>query len=380
MSGAVISPSLKAIGEAFPQDDSAFWARLILTLPGLFIALSAPFAGLIADKVGRVKLLIGSLILYAVAGSGGLWISELWLLLASRAALGLAVGGLMTAVIALVGDYYEGPARGKFLGQQASFMAMGGVVIVLIGGLLADISWRHPFLIYLFSVAFLPMVIFFVREPSAEDKAGHSGGLPENVDAHKQRTLVILYATALISMILFYVVITEASFLLEQLEPGISKSRVGLAITCTTFVSGLTSLCYRYLRRWMSYQGGYVLCFGFIALGYLTIHYASSVGGFMVGAAIGGIGMGLMMPNSSTWLLSLSTPVNRGRLTGLLTAAVFMGQFLSPIATRPLDQLFTIQGTFLVSSLVAAGVSIAYLIWELGLRRNQPQGLGVKNS
>jgi hypothetical protein len=47
---------------------------------------------------------------------------------------------------ALIADYYVGAARGQFLGLQAAFMALGGVVFLTFGGFLADVNWRLPFL------------------------------------------------------------------------------------------------------------------------------------------------------------------------------------------------------------------------------------------
>jgi len=135
-------------------------------MPALIIAFSAPFSGFLADKAGRKSLLIFGLILYAIAGNTGLYLSDLYLLIAGRALLGIAVAAIMLASVTLVGDYFIDKARSRFLGIQASFMAAGGIVFLVSEGLLADIHWRWPFAIYAVSLGILFMALLFIHEPA----------------------------------------------------------------------------------------------------------------------------------------------------------------------------------------------------------------------
>ena len=57
-----------------------------LTAPALVIALVAPFAGRLADAVGRVRLLTLALVAYAVLGTAPLYLTSLGGIVASRAA------------------------------------------------------------------------------------------------------------------------------------------------------------------------------------------------------------------------------------------------------------------------------------------------------
>ena len=100
-------------------------------------------------------------------------LDDLYAILASRAALGVAVAGTMTSVTALVGDYYSGEARTRYAGLQSLAMSLGAVVCVAAGGLLADVGWRLPFLIYLTGWAVLVPVLLYVVEPR---RAGRRAG------------------------------------------------------------------------------------------------------------------------------------------------------------------------------------------------------------
>ena len=59
----------------------------------------------------------------------------------------------------------------------------------------------------------------------------------------------------------------------------------------------------------------------------------------VLGLLIGGIGMGVLIPNSNIWIVSLSPDSMRGRIVGGLTTSIFIGQFISPIVTEPILQL-----------------------------------------
>lgn len=129
MAGATIAPALPAMQEQFNSVENAeFWVRLVLTIPGLFIVLGAFAAGALIDRYSKKKFLISCMIVYALAGSSGLFLDSLFAILAGRAIMGLGVAGIMTTVITLFSDYYSGNERARALGMQSSFMALGGVI------------------------------------------------------------------------------------------------------------------------------------------------------------------------------------------------------------------------------------------------------------
>src|SRR3954451_24136955 len=147
MSVITISPALPQMTAAFSGvKNSALLVKLVLTIPALMIALFSPITGRLIDHYGRLKILWFALALYAVAGSAGFYLHNLYHILISRAVLGISVGMSMTIVITLIADYFEGIERQKFVGIQIAFMSMGGILFIGLGGILADQGWRYPFL------------------------------------------------------------------------------------------------------------------------------------------------------------------------------------------------------------------------------------------
>lgn len=105
MAGTTVAPSLPAIEQNFLSTANVgLLSRMVLTLPSVFVALCAPVAGMLADRFGRKRLLLGAILLYSLSGISGLFADSLAGLLVGRAFLGLAIGGIMTIGTALVGD------------------------------------------------------------------------------------------------------------------------------------------------------------------------------------------------------------------------------------------------------------------------------------
>ena len=135
MSVIVISPTLPAMSADFDKVANVnFLVQMVLTLPALFIAITSPLAGILIDRFGRLKLLLISMIIYAFAGTAGLYLDNIYYLLVSRALLGVSVGMSMTIVITLIADYFDGAERQKFTGIQVAFMSIGGIIMVGLGG------------------------------------------------------------------------------------------------------------------------------------------------------------------------------------------------------------------------------------------------------
>jgi MFS family permease len=95
MSLITISPALPQMAIAFSGvKNSGFLVKLVLTIPALMIAVFSPITGRLIDRYGRLKILWFSLVLYAIAGSAGYYLKDLYQILISRAVLGMAVACL----------------------------------------------------------------------------------------------------------------------------------------------------------------------------------------------------------------------------------------------------------------------------------------------
>jgi EmrB/QacA subfamily drug resistance transporter len=113
-------------------------------------AASTPMWGKLGDRLGRKPLLETSLVLFLAASAVCGAAQDMTWLIVSRAAQGVAAGGLMTLAMAAVGDLVSARERGRYQGYIAVAFGLATVVGPLIGGVLVEhASWRWVFYVNL---------------------------------------------------------------------------------------------------------------------------------------------------------------------------------------------------------------------------------------
>ncbi len=358
LAATIISPSLPGMADAFSDVPNVdLLVPLALTMPALFIAVGALFAGYLLDKIGRRPVLIVSLILYGVFGTVGFFLDSLIGILISRAILGLAVAGIMSGFTTLILDYFEGDELNKFLGWQGAFIGLGGMVFLLAAGILADVGWKFPFLVHLFALLILPGVFISIVEPeklpnASESRAVDAGKLP-------WRQVAPIYMIALVGMIIFFVFPVQIPFYLAE-NPEITGSQVGLALSLNTLSSVIAALLYQRIKARFSFQFIVGLIFIFFALNHFIVSLSPSYSIVVTGLLVGGLGIGLFPPNNSGWLATVTQPQIRGKAVGGMTSLTFLGQFLSPIVTQPIIERVGLADTFTLLAIVTLLIGLLF--------------------
>ncbi len=343
MAGATIAPSLPQINAVFAEvENAALLTKLVLTIPGLFIAICAPIAGWLIDRFGRKKLLLAGLVVYGISGASAVFLNNLYLILVGRMFLGIAVAAIMTTSTTLIADYFQDEkARNQFMGMQGAFMAVGGIVFIMLGGVLADINWRYPFLIYLASFAVLPTALWVLYEPMLKKSITHvEGEIPELTQLPKEakKWLVINYLSALVGMSIFYMIPVQIPFLLKELTE-VSNTQVGQAISVGMVAGAIMSFNYQRIRARFNFTQIYILIFLLMAIGYFLVSQSKEYWQVLCSLFVSGLGFGMMMPNTNLCLMKVSPPAMRGRIIGGVSSFVFIGQFLSPLLSLPVIEL-----------------------------------------
>ncbi|MGD8412837.1 MAG: MFS transporter [Candidatus Latescibacterota bacterium] len=371
MAPVTVAPGLPGMRDHF-ADSAEFLTKLVLTAPALSIAIFGSFVGWLIDKRGRKRVLLWSMVLYAVAGTSGLYLNSAEALLAGRLLLGVAVAGTMTASTTLVGDYFRGADRNRVIGLQAAAMNLGGVIFVSLGGVLAEWHWRGPFLVYAASLLLIPPVVAYLRDPereatAAEDAAANRGHIKRVLGL-----LVFLYTTTLVMQIAFFMVPVQFPFFLEHIGET-SPSRVGLALALMTICSGTTAVSFKWIRARSGSLFILALSFGLMGVGYLFLSSATGFEQTVISLMVFGLGLGMTFPNLVGWLMDGTPRQIRGRVVGGLMTVGFAGQFLSPIAVLPLIAQFGLDGAFRVVGVVLA-TSASVALTGLAVKRISRNG------
>lgn len=357
MSGITIVSSLPLISHTFSDiPNIEFLSKLMLTIPSIVIALFSPFAGHIVDKFGRLKPLYIGIFLFIIGGSSGFYLHDFYVILVGRAILGLGVSLIMTSSTALIGDYFSEEVRHKFMSKQGMVVALGGIVFITTGGLLAQMHWSYPFAIYLIPILFVPFLVKSLYEPQ---KHKHTEEL------ELETRLLPVYFTAFFVMVLFYMLPTQFPYLIVNTLGG-KPQTIGFVIATAMTFNALTSIQYAKIKARFSYIQIYAATFALFAFGLFIISQASSISGLFIATAPIGMGFGLLFVNTNSWFLSLVPAHKRGKAAGVLTSSLFLGQFASPILFEPIVSTYGVQMLFLVVSGVSISVAFVLLLKSRG--------------
>jgi MFS family permease len=371
MSNATITPSLPGLQAQFSDDPlAAMLTRLLITAPSLLVAIVAPFAGALTDRLGRRRPLLTGLVIYAIAGTAGLYLGSLEAILASRLALGLGVALIMTAQAALVGDYFEGAARGRLMGYQMSATNLGGLIFVSAAGVLAATDPRLPFAIYGLAALVFPFLARVLPEPArAAGGKLATGPHYDTAEPGWRMTATIMAIAAGLTFVVFYAVPTQLPYHLAGL--GLSDpTNAGAAMGAMMLAAAVMSVVSGWIRPSLGRIGTPVSGYLSLAAGFAGVAAGHSLGAAMVSTALIGAGLGLCMPTFITTALNVTPARYRGLVSGLFTSAIFLGQFLSPLATQPLVSHLGYAGAFSMGSI--AFVILAVVLTLVLRRRPEP--------
>lgn len=363
MANATISPALPGLERLFADDpNAAMLTRLLVPAPSLCVALCAPFAGLVADRHGRRRLLLAGVILFVIAGCGGLVLPDLPSIFASRLVLGVAVALIMTAQTALIGDYFSGDARSALSGLQISARNFGGLLFISLAGWCAAISPRLPFAIYGIAAAFLPLMWKVIVD---SPRISPAPGAQEEHGSREPSSWVLLFALLVLlqaaTNMVFFIMPTQLSFFFEAAGYN-SAVMTGAALGVLTLSGGCVALLYGRVQPVISYTGIFALGYGAMTLGFLVLGLpATGLGSFAAAAAIGA-GYALVSPSFVTLALGLAPLRRRGAAGGILTASVFIGQFCSPLLSTPVIASYGYAGLFHGTALLLASMAVAFVL------------------
>jgi MFS family permease len=353
--GAVLlAPVLPRIQDAFAGTPGVeTLTPVVLTAPALVIGLTAMVAGRIVDRVGRKRLLVGALVVYAFAGTAPLWLSSLPLIVGSRVVVGLTEAAIMTCCTTLLADYFHGSQRERYFGLQVVCTTVAATVFFGLGGALGAQDWRTPFWLYAVSLPLAVLAAKYIWQP-APQTAGRTGALPPL----PWRQLAAPVAASLVGGLVFYVLIVELSFKLDSLGVE-STGTIGAVSAIGSLGTATGAFLFGRLAR-LGPAVTVTAAFALSGLGLLGLALAGSVPVVVVFAVVTGFGNGLLLPSLLTWALGALTFEQRGRGTGVWTSAVFIGQFVCPLLVLGLsDAISGLDSALLVLGVAAVLAAVA---------------------
>lgn len=360
-----IAPVLPKLAEAFAHEPRVeLLSRLVLTMPALFVIFGAPVAGLVADRYGRRPLALGSMALYSIAGTSAYFADTLMQILVGRALLGLGMAGIFTAATALISDHYYGRERSRLMGFQGAAMTVGGVIFTGLGGILAELGWRLPFLLYLLGLGVLVLAALVIVEP----RARRHRPLAEGEKHLPVMLFALLYGAAILGHAAFFAVPVQMPFhLLETF--GIGGVGTGFILALAIVFAAITSVNYGRIKGHLSYSAILILCYALMGIGFTIVGLSTHVAMLAGGLCISGAAAGVLLPVMNNWVTDITSNAARARALAVFSTTIFLGQFLSPLATTPLVQHFGYGAFFLFLGLSMLALCLVVIIGARSLNR-----------
>ncbi|MBC2664902.1 MFS transporter [Novosphingobium flavum] len=377
MAIVLLAPILPALLDQFsdiPRHE--YLVPMVLTVPALCVALFSPIAGIMGDYFGRRRLLLVSFLIYAVVGVAPVYLDGLGPIIASRVAVGIAEAMIMVLSTTMIGDYFDGPARDRWLAAQTAMASISALVFFNVGGFLGTFGWRAPFWVYASALLMFALVARFTWEPSERDASDEADAAPHHASwaGFPWLRMAGIMLVTVFGSVLFYTVQIQSPVGLTEL--GITDpARTGFLTSLASIGVPIGTLIYSRAGSRLGVRSLLSIEFMLLATGFLLMSRSGSPPGFLVGCFINQLGAGMLLPTLLVWAISGLAFEIRSRGAGLWTGAFSVGQFISPIAvTAAASVVGGLLGAFGVLAAAALIASFVALLSRPRLRMAASHG------
>ncbi|MDY6229866.1 MAG: MFS transporter [Prevotella sp.] len=334
MAGAAIAPALGIIKAHF-ADAPEMMVQLIVSIPALLIIVTNLFFMSISRRLRTRTIAATGLMLYVVSGAGCFFADNIYVLLFLRAVLGISVGLIMPLSTGLLAFYFPPSEQARLMGLSAAMNQMGGVVATMLAGLLATIEWNYAFLVYLLGLIALLMVLAWL--PNEQLDTANKRGVP-----FQPKQLLKFHPSVLgmlLLMMIFFIFPTNFAITAAR-QTSLTAEAITIIMVGLDVVAFFAGLFFGKMMKPFRIAIKYFAPVAFL-MGYVLFAFGS-VPAIIGGAVFVGIATGVGVPYLNT-IASIKGGRNSATtVMPLLSAALYLGQFLSPIVVLPLSKtLFT---------------------------------------
>lgn len=328
------------------------------TLPGIILT---PLLGVIADRIGRKKILVPSLFIFAVSGFCIFLIHDFRIIIILRFFQGIGAASLGSLNTTLVGDFFKGEQRPAAMGYNAGILNVSTGLYPLIGGSLATFAWYYPFILPLLAIPVGLFVLFALPEPEIKktaDMKKYFHAISRNII--KKEVLGIFIIGIITFLIIYGAFITYMPFLLHQ-RFGFSSAKIGLIISLSSLVAALVSTQLGKLSKRFGNLNLLKTAFLLYIVASVFFIFAHSFYFLIFSLIIYGTAQALNMPSVQTILANIAPDDQRAAFMSLNGMILRIGQTLGPIIIGIGYSLYNLPGAYLFSAIVSViGLIVAF--------------------
>lgn len=360
MAGAAIAPALGIIKEHFFSSPQIL-VQFIVSIPALFIIVTNLFFLQISRHLRTRNIALIGLLLYVVSGAGCYFLNNIYYLLAMRALLGVSVGLIMPLSTGLLAYYFPPEEQARLMGLSAAMNQMGGVVATLLAGVLATIRWNYSFLVYILGLIALVMVFVWLpnEQLNSKNKRGKSFEPRQLLKFHPSVIGMLLL------MMIFFIYPTNFAITAEKMTT-LKTTEVTFLMVGLDVIATIVGILFGQLMNWFRESIKYFAPIFFLLSYLFFVCAGNSVMLLIVGCILAGIANGVGVPYLNTIASIKGGNSSATTVMPLLSAALYLGQFVSPILITPLSQAIFGENDTVSPYKVGVGICAIFLfqVWS----------------
>jgi len=356
----LVAPTLPVIRDTFALTDAQ--ASLLISTYFLAGIVLSPFIGMIADRVGRKRVLVSSLLVFGFSGIPLVLAPNFETILVVRVIQGIAAAGIFITTVTIVGDAFRGTQRNAVLGVNNAMLSAGAMAFPVLGGALVAIAWNAPFAAYLVAVPIGLVALRYLDEPDGERETEGIAYLRGAATALAGRQAAVLYGTAFVTeVLLFGAILTTLPFLLAG-SYGLAPAAIGLVLATTEISSVIVSAANGRLARYATDHQLVALGFACYGVGLLVTWFAASPLAVGVGVFVVGAGLGLTMPAVDAAISGIVSSRHRAGALSIRNSTTFLGRSVGPVLFAGLAVTTGYRTLLLAAGVVALGCGLATVL------------------
>ncbi|MGN1282657.1 MAG: MFS transporter [Limosilactobacillus sp.] len=353
---AVANPSLM---NTF-SDESATQIQMLGTVPNFAAIICTFLSSFIAKKIGAKKTVMLGIILFLIGGVMPAICNSYSAILILRLIMGCGAGLFSPFTVSLIYQLYKGNDLNNMLGYQNSVQNVGSAVFAFVLGALVVNGWRAVYIAYVFAI--VPLFLFgsFVKLPkhSQDERADNTAHTKITTNA---KVIGFMFLTILTFIMFSVITVNLAGYVVNKHIT--TTSVASILIACISIASMVSSAMFGKIIKVLH---SFVLTVTFlgIALGFILLFTAKSVGVLTAGVLIAGFFFGWYFPQVFMRLDQVS-PKGAGNFsTSLVLIGVNVGVFLAPAVMNGIAGMFGQVSAEMVFKISACGFTIL-TIWAL---------------
>lgn len=323
-----VTPSLPYIAKDLNvSPDKIGLVVSLFALPGIILT---PVYGILADKFGRKKVLIPSLIMFGIFGTAGFFVRDFNLLLIVRFLSGMGAASLGALNLTLIGDLFAEEKRQKIVGYNNSALNLGTTIVPIIGGMLAKIHWNYVFLLPILAIMLALWMMYAFEEPKSREKNSLSYFKGFINTLKNYRISIIFLTNLLMYIILFGSLWTYIPFLIER--KFLSSSFInGLVLSGMSLAASIISIFFGKISSKHSPGRLFAVSFMLVSISLVMVTIIPEWYLLFIPMFLFGAGFGIILPNIQSLVIILAPANQRGVIVSLNRTITLLGQFLGPV-------------------------------------------------